>query len=258
MGRAHHSIATVILGAGVAGFAVLSAAAGGAAWSYSGATGPARWGKLDKEFAQCGVGKLQSPIDIPDKDARKGDLPPLLFNYKPVPLKIEDDGHTIQLNYGPDSWLSVDGRRYQLVEIHFHKPSEMKVNGKGHDMDAHLVHRDKDGKLAVVSVFLAQGNGNPLIKAAWAHLPQAKGREVVVDSVKINALELLPKKKDYYTFAGSLTTPPCTEGIPWYVLKTPVQLSGDEIARFARAYPMNARPTQPVNERDILGSLDNR
>lgn len=258
MKRAHDTMAAAILAVVLGGFAVPCAAAGGAAWSYSGANGPARWGKLDKEYAQCGVGKLQSPIDIPDKDARKGDLPPLLFNYKPVPLKIEDDGHTIQVNYGPDSWLSVDGRRYELVEIRFHKPSEMKVNGKGHDMDAHLVHRDKDGKLAVVSVFLAQGNGNPLIRTLWTHLPQTKGKEVVVDSVKINARELLPPKKDYYTFAGSLTTPPCTENVTWYVLKTPVQLSGEEIARFARAYPMNARPTQPVNERDILGSLDGR
>lgn len=257
MRRANHTTAVTILAAGLA-VCALPCFAAGAAWSYSGANGPARWGKLDKEYAQCGVGKLQAPIDIPDKDARKGDLPPLLFNYKPGPLKIEDDGHTIQVNVDSDSWLTVEGRRYQLVEIHFHKPSEFKVNGKGTDMDAHLVHRDKDGKLAVVSVFLTQGNAHPLIKTLWNNLPQTKGKEVVVDAVKLNAVELLPKTKGYYTFAGSLTTPPCTENVQWYVLKTPVQLSGEEIARFARIYPANARPAQPVNERDILGSLDAR
>ncbi len=167
-----------------------------------------------------------------------------------------DNGHTIQVNYAPGSFLTVEGKRYELVAFDFHKPSEFKVSGKGQEMAVHLVHRDKDGKLAIVAIFLDQGKENPLVKTLWNNLPQTKGKENVVAGAEINAVGLLPQNKDYYTFKGSLTTPPCTENIAWYVLKTPVQISADEIARFARYYPMNARPVQPLNDRDILGSVD--
>jgi len=232
-----------------------SSSAADARWSYTGPNGPAKWGKLEKGFATCSSGTMQSPIDIPDAHARKGDLPPLLFSYKTVPLKIIDTGHTIQVNYSPESWLTVQGKRYELVEIQFHKPSEFKIDGKGQEMEADLVHRDKDGKLAVVVVLLDQGKENALIKTLWTNLPQTKEKENAVPSVQVSALGLLPPNKDYYTFKGSLTTPPCTEDVAWYVLKTPVGISADQIARFARYYPMNARPTQPLNDRDILGSV---
>src|SRR5262245_54483934 len=247
-----------LLCAGVATFASAAGpvvpAAGGPEWSYTGANGPAKWGKLGKENATCGTGQLQSPIDINDADVRKGDIPPLLFNYKTVPVRIIDNGHTIQVNYPPGSFLTVEGKRFELVQIDFHKPSEEKVNGKGHEMAAHLVHKGDNGKLAVVAVFLDQGNDNEVIKTLWKNLPATKGKEVVVDSTQINALHLLPKNKDYYRFEGSLTTPPCTENVTWLVLKTPAQISGDEIARFGRIYPNNARPVQPRNDRDMVGS----
>ena len=246
-----------ILGAGLAALGCVAGAAGPAGepeWSYSGANGPAKWGKLGKDNVVCGTGSLQSPIDIPDADVRKGDIPPLLFNYKSAPLRIIDNGHTIEVMYPPGSFLTVDGKRYELVQFHFHKPSEEKVSGKGHDMVAHLVHKGDGGKLAVVAVFLDQGNDNELIKTVWKNLPATKGKEVVVDSAQINALQLLPKNKDYYRYEGSLTTPPCTENVTWLVLKTPTQISGEEIARFGRIYPNNARPVQPRNDRDIVGS----
>jgi len=226
----------------------------GAHWTYAGATGPAKWSSLDKGFTLCKTGTAQSPIDIPDADARKGDLPPLLFNYKPSPLRIVDNGHTIEVNYAPGSFVSVAGKRYELVEFHFHKPGEQKVDGKGHDMEAQLVHKDPEGKLIVLAVLLDAGKENRLIKTLWDNLPQDKGKERVVDAVKINALDLLPQNKGYYTFAGSLTTPPCSESMMWFVLKTPVQASAEEIARFGRIYPMNARPVQPRNDRDIQGT----
>jgi carbonic anhydrase len=229
-------------------------AAGGPEWSYAGANGPPKWGKLGKENATCGTGQLQSPIDINDADVRKGDIPPLLFNYKTVPVRIIDNGHTIQVNYPPGSFLTVDGKRFELVQLDFHKPSEEKVNGKGHEMVAHLVHKGDNGKLAVVAVFLDPGNDNEVIKTLWKNLPATKGKEVVVESAQINALQLLPKNKDYYRLEGSLTTPPCTENVTWLVLKTPTQVSGDEIARFGRIYPNNARPVQPRNDRDMVGS----
>jgi len=249
-----NGFAAAIVVAVLAGFAGPSVGADPSSWSYTGANGPAKWGKLSKEFAVCGTGTMQSPIDIVDKDVRKGDLPALLFNYKPSPLKVIDDGRTIQVNYAPDSWVTVNGKRYELVSIDFHKPSEMKVNGKGHEMAAHLVHKDKDGKIAILAVMFDPGAENPVLKTIWSNLPASKGKESVVDGATINALGLLPKTKDYYMFTGSLTTPPCTEGVSWYMLKKPMEVSADQIARFGRLYPMNARPTQPRNDRDIVGT----
>jgi carbonic anhydrase len=254
MKRRSSRLLGMILTAGLASAAGWSAVAADARWSYSGATGPAKWGALDKSFAVCKSGTAQSPIDIPDADVRQGDLPPVLFNYKPSPLRIIDNGHTIQVNYAPGSFVTVAGKQYQLVRFDFHKPSEEKVSGKDHEMAVHLVHADKDGKLAVVAIFLDPGKENALIKTLWSNLPQTKDKESVVETVKINALELLPQDKGFYTFTGSLTTPPCTEGVTWFVLKTPTQISADQIARFAKLYPMNARPVQPLNERDLVGT----
>lgn len=229
-------------------------AAEGPAWSYSGTTGPTRWDRLSKEYKECKTGEAQSPIDIPDAKARKGDIAALLFNYKRVPLKIEDNGHTIEVAYPPGSFVSIEGKRYELQEFHFHKPAEEKIDGKGFDMDAHLVHKGPDGKTIVIAILFTAGKENKTIKALWDNLPKEKGKEHAVDSVKIDAVDLLPVDKGYYTYAGSLTTPPCSEGVTWYVLKSPVQMSADQIARFGRIYPMNARPIQPFHDRDILGT----
>jgi carbonic anhydrase len=242
--------------AGVAGavlsiVAVACFGAEDAHWGYGGPNGPAKWGSMEKSFSLCKLGQNQSPIDIPDANARKGDLASLLFAYKPSPLKIIDNGHTIQVDYASGSFVTVDGKAYELVQFHFHKPSEEKIDGKVHDMVAHLVHKGPGGKLAVIAVLLDTGKENKLIKTLWDNLPKEKGKENAVDAVKINAVDLLPANKGYYTFAGSLTTPPCSEDVTWFVLKTPVQVSADEIARFAKSYPMNARPVQPLNDRDI-------
>jgi len=223
-------------------------------WSYTGPTGPAKWGTLEKEYSSCALGKIQSPIDIRDGVAKKMGLPPIDFEYKPSTLKIIDNGHTIQINYAPGSFISVGGKQYELVQFHFHKPSEEKINGKSYDMVAHLVHKDTDGKLAVVAVLLAKGRADPLIKTLWDNLPKEKETETVVDAVKVNAADLLPKNKGYYTYTGSLTTPPCSEGVTWFVLKSPTSISAGEIARFAKSYPMNARPVQPLDGREIRAS----
>ena len=255
MKRIADTLLGIFLAVCVAGMAGFSMAAGDKAWSYSGANGPTKWGSLEKAYSVCKTGELQSPIDIPDAKARKGDLPSMLFNYKPSPLKIIDNGHTIEVSYSPGSYVSVEGKQYNLEQIHFHKPSEEKVDGKGHEMEIHLVHRTQDNRIAVVAVFVDPGKENPLIKTLWANLPQTKDQERVVDNVTINAVQLLPQDKGYYTYSGSLTTPPCTEDVTWFVLKTPVQASADQIARFGRIYPMNARPIQPRNDRDIMGTL---
>ena len=218
-------------------------------WSYGGRHGPAKWAEVDPDFATCKLGKVQSPIDI--RGAKAADLPAIQFNYKPSPLKVIDNGHTIQVNYAPGSFITVDGVRYELVQFHFHKPGEERINGQVFDMVVHLVHKDAQGKLAVVAVPLLRGKTNPMIARLWKHMPHEKEHEATVDAVSINAADLLPANRRYFTFEGSLTTPPCSEGVRWFVLKQPVWISGPEIAAFAKLYPMNARPLQAANGREI-------
>jgi len=217
-------------------------------WSYEGHGGPAEWGELDQGFATCKLGKVQSPIDI--RGARASDLPAIKFAYRPSPLKLIDNGHTIQVNYAPGSSIDVGGKRYALVQFHFHKPSEEKINGKSHDMVAHLVHKNAEGKLAVVAVLIDKGGANPTIETIWKNLPKQKEKETSVKAT-VDAAKLLPADKGYYTFQGSLTTPPCSEEVRWLVLKTPLKIADEEIAAFGKLYPMNARPTQSRNGRAI-------
>jgi carbonic anhydrase len=252
--RIRRNVAAVAVALPLLTLAPASFAGEDAHWSYKGSTGPTKWGALEKEYSVCGLGKTQSPIDIRDDVATKADLPPINFDYKASTLKIIDNGHTIQVNYAPGSFITVGGKQYELVQFHFHKPSEEKLNGKSYDMVAHLVHRDQQGNLAVVAVLLASTGANPLIKTLWDNLPKKKETEAVVDAVTINVTDLLPSSKAYYTFVGSLTTPPCSENVTWFVLKNPTSISSDEIARFAKSYPMNARPVQPLNGRAVRAS----
>jgi carbonic anhydrase len=219
-------------------------------WSYEGATGPAHWFELDPEFTACAKGKYESPIDI--DAAEPSDLPPLQFKYAASPLTIVDNGHTIMATWAPGSTLTIGDARYELQQFHFHRPSEELVHGKASGMEVHLVHKDAGGHLAVVAVLLDSGKANPLIEKLWANLPAEKGHTATFANIPIDATALLPLSRGYYTFAGSLTTPPCTEGVTWYVLKTSVEVSPEQIDRFAKLYPMNARPAQPLNGRRIL------
>jgi carbonic anhydrase len=221
-------------------------------WTYFGEHGPQHWADLSPEFAACGSGKAQSPIDI--AYPRAAQLPPIQFAYSASPLKIIDNGHSIQVNYAPGSTISIAGKTYELVQFHFHHPSEEEISGKQSPMVAHLVHKDSQGKLAVVAVLIEQGDPNPLINALWDNLPPRKNKEVELDSVEMNAADLLPSNHNYYTFDGSLTTPPCTEGVSWYVLETPVSFSKAQIEKFASIYPGNARPIQPLNNRVVQKS----
>ena len=221
-----------------------------AEWTYKGPEGPSYWGKLDPAFATCAVGHAQSPIDI--KDAKKSDLPPLKFDYKAVPLNIIDNGHTVQVNYAPGSTLTVGDKTYVLKQFHFHHPSEEHINGQGYDMVAHLVHADAGGHLAVVAVLLKKGPSNPFLNTVWTNIPKEKEKAVDVSGVSLNVNDLLPADHGYFTFAGSLTTPPCSEGVTWYVLKNQSSLSAEQLQAFAKIYPLNARPIQASNNREIL------
>jgi carbonic anhydrase len=224
----------------------------GAHWGYQGSNGPDHWGALDKTFSACQAGHAQSPVDI--RSPKPADLPAIQFAYQPTPLHIVNNGHTIQVNYAPGSFITVGDKRYQLKQFHFHHPSEERIDGKGFAMVAHLVHASADGKLAVVAVLLDGGTANQAIAALWQHLPPHQGPEQKLDAVKFDVTELLPQDRAYYTFAGSLTTPPCTEGITWFVLKTPARISQDQADAFGRIYPHDARPLQPLNGREVMAS----
>ena len=220
-------------------------------WDYAGGAGPESWGRMKPEFSKCSSGTRQSPIDI--RDGIKVNLDPVQFDYKPSPFRVLDNGHTVQVNVGPGNSIDVAGRRFDLLQFHFHRPSEERIDGKQFDMVAHLVHKDIDGRLAVVAVLLDRGSAHPLVQSVWNNLPLEKGDEVAArTTLDLNAL--LPTERSYFTYMGSLTTPPCSEGVLWMVMKTPMPISNDQIGIFARLYPMNARPTQSVSGRLIKES----
>jgi carbonic anhydrase len=220
-------------------------------WSYEGPRGSDRWADLDSQYSAC-RGKEQSPIDI--RDTQKADLPALRFDYRPglVPY-VTNNGATIRVNYeGPGSgdFLTVGDTRYQLTQFHFHRPSEERIHGKAFDMVLHLMHQSSDGKVAGVAVLLKAGRANAAIQTLWAHMPKTEGDQEVAE-LRINPADMLPLKLGYYAYMGSQTAPPCSEGVKWFVLKTPVSISAHEIAEFAKLYPHDVRPLQPLNGRIV-------
>jgi carbonic anhydrase len=225
-------------------------------WSYDGPTGPAHWGDLDPLYTTCKSGQEQSPIDI--RATEKAALPPIRFEYRSAPLRhLVNNGYTIRVNYpapGSGDFLIVGETRYQLTQFHFHRPSEEFVHGKPADMVAHLMHQSADGHVAGVAVLLNAGAANPVVQAIWPHMPLVEGPETEVAGADINPAGLLPPTTGYYTYMGSSTAPPCTEGVAWFVLKTPVTVSVAEISAFAKLYPHDVRPVQPLNGRVVKES----
>jgi len=214
-------------------------------WDYEGEMGPEHWGK---EFPTCGKGKSQAPLNI------KGPFEKVRFNvvpdYKPGPLKIINNGHTIQVNVVPGSKLRIDGKAFDLLQFHFHRPSEEHINGKPSAMVIHFVHKNDAGELAVLGVLLQEGNENPGIKTLWSYAPPKEGPEVAPDNVAFNPNNLLPREMEFFHYDGSLTTPPCTEKVKFFILKSQVNISKEQITQFP--FKMNARPIQALNDRKIL------
>ncbi len=218
-------------------------------WGYTGHAGPEHWANISQEFALCGKGKEQSPINI--SGAKTSDLPAIQFDYKPGSLEILNNGYTIQVNHAAGSSITVDGEKYELLQFHFHTPSENIVDGKAFPKEMHLVHKNAKGQLAVVGVFTKEGAKNTALDKIWEHMPNKAGGKKMLASVSVNAAELLPADRSYYSFNGSLTTPPCSEGVKWMVLKTPVEASNAQIKQFAEVIGSNARPVQPVHAREL-------
>lgn len=223
-------------------------------WTYEGPRGADHWSDLDPEYALCNTGKEQSPIDI--RETERAPLPVLRFEYRSAPLKyLINNGKTIRVNYhDPEkAWsaLVVGGKRYELTQFHFHRPSEEYIHGKPSDMVVHLMHEAKDHTVAGVAVMLKAGARNRTVQQLWDHMPANEGPEREIPRVAIDPSGLLPSVRSYYTYRGSQTAPPCTEGVIWFVLKTPMEVSSDQIAAFARLYPHDVRPPQPLNGRVV-------
>ena len=258
----------------LSGLPIVHASGGGAHWAYEGAEGPSRWGSLAREYSLCGEGRVQSPIDI--TDASDASLFKLEFNYQAVPLQILNNGHTIQINYGTpqsgdehtikigsdshalpsavkyNSYISISGEKYQLLQVHFHSPSEHTIDGEHASMEAHFVHINSQNQLAVVGVMLKKGSHSSFIDTLWRHMPASPGGPNMVSNVSVNAADLLPGERSYYHYRGSLTTPPCSEGVRWFVMREPSQVASGQIQKFLSVINKNARPTQPLNDRFLV------
>ncbi|MGH8270917.1 MAG: carbonic anhydrase [Gammaproteobacteria bacterium] len=226
-------------------------------WSYSGNTGAQHWGDLAPEFAACKLGCKQSPVNI--VRARTANLDALEFDLHSSPLHLVNNGHSIQANYAPGSFLAVGAEKYQLLQFHFHQPSEHKINGEAFPLEAHAVFESVEKQLVVVAILFEESPSAPLdtpLQTLWQYLPERSGEKYSPPGITINLADLLPKKLGYYRYEGSLTTPPCTEGVRWFLLRERLPITPEQIARFAALYPHNARPLQALNDREILTSAD--
>ncbi|MEK6803491.1 MAG: carbonic anhydrase family protein [Nitrospirota bacterium] len=218
------------------------------AWQYDGDQGPSHWGEIAPTTASCEKGTQQSPINIrtaPHHQSHDG----LLVHYTAVPGRVVASHHTIEVDFQSGESLEVLGRTYTLKEFHFHEPSEHQLNGRTYPMEAHLVHRDASGHLVVLAVLMDLGNESASLSAVWDRIPSEKQDEV--RDLLINPQDLLPKDLHHYAYDGSLTTPPCTEGVHWIVLKEPISITSAHIERFVSLIGHNARPVQSLNKREI-------
>lgn len=241
---------TLILAASLLLISGYVSSASGPHWGYTGAEGPEHWGDLSSEFTICSAGKNQSPIDL--TGFIETDLTPIGVHYQVGGNEILNNGHTVQVNYAPGSRISVDDREFELLQHHFHAPSENQIDGKAYPMEAHLVHSDMNGNLAVISVMFEEGEGNESLAQAWAQMPKKAGDKNKFSS-RVTAEGILPPSRDYFRYNGSLTTPPCSEGVLWFVMKEPVTASNAQIEQFAHVlHHPNVRPVQAVNARPVL------
>ena len=220
-------------------------------WGYEGKTGPEHWGELSSDYHMCKDGQAQSPIDI---DAADGNATgEIEFDYHLTPMKVLHNGHTVQVNYAPGSSITVKGKRYELLQFHFHTPSEHAIGGERTLMEVQFVHKSADGQLAVVAAMMKAGEENLALREIWHGMPQRRVAEKESANITINARDLLPRSRTYYRYIGSLTTPPCSEGVNWLVLQEPITVSAQQAERFAKAVRgNNARPLQAVNNRLLL------
>lgn len=218
-------------------------------WSYEGNNGPNFWGDLDPSFSLCKTGKQQSPINLKwQKQSTGGEI---AFDYKESPLRTVDSGHNLEIKFNSGSFIKIRGQEFELVELQFRSGSEHTFSGEHLPMEAQLIHKNSRGELAILSVMIIEGKENPTIEKLWTHWPQQTNKETLIETVKWNAKDLLPSRFTYYHYTGSLTTPPCTEGVNWNIFNTPAQMSRAQILNFRKKYRLNARPIQPIQNRKL-------
>jgi carbonic anhydrase len=219
-------------------------------WTYAGEEGPDHWGNLDPSYALCGTGKSQSPIDV--IAPREADLANISFHYQPSEVNILNNGHTVQVNYDAGSYLELDGVRYDVAQFHYHAPSEHALDGKLFAAELHIVHKGADGTLAVVGILLEEGSQNNAFQPFIDNLPTEKS-DVKDTGSRINVADLLPTVQTTYRYSGSLTTPPCSEGVNWNLMTTPVELSSEQLSALETLFEEgNNRPIQPLNDRPLV------
>ncbi|WP_181438872.1 carbonic anhydrase [Paenibacillus sambharensis] len=224
-------------------------------WSYEGETGPEHWAELGTENGACSSGLEQSPINLDEAKASAdaGAAEAIEINYQPSQFTIKNNGHTIQADaVTEDNTITLDGKEYTLAQFHFHVPSEHQMEGKNLDMELHFVHKDADGKLAVVGVLMKAGAANEALSELWSKLPAEETKENIALEKTIDLPALLPQDQDVFRYDGSLTTPPCSEGVEWTVMQEPIEVSQEQIDAFAAIFPDNHRPVQPWNDRDVF------
>ncbi|MDH5708621.1 MAG: carbonic anhydrase family protein [Hylemonella sp.] len=224
-------------------------------WSYAGEGGPQVWGRLKPEYAICASGRRQSPIHIEDGQTLQGPAEAIEFHYTPSRGTVVNNGHSIQVNVLGGNSLTVRGMSYQLVQFHFHTPSEERINHQSYPLVGHFVHRNDLGQLAVLAVLFSRGEANALIDKVWTHMPLDVNDSVRMPAGLIDITEVLPNDQRYYQYLGSLTTPPCTEGVLWLILKQPMSVSPAQLRLFSQLYPHNARPLQAVNGRPVRNAV---
>jgi len=219
-------------------------------WTYEGKEGPENWAKLSPEFSTCEAGRNQSPINI--EDSIHAAIKPLKAIQKFPAKDIFNNGHTVQINFKEGNMLALDNAAFQMKQVHFHAPSENTIHGKSFPLEAHFVHADAKGNLAVIGVMFTEGKANPALAKLWEQLPEEEGEPIILKN-RVMPSEFMPDNKSYYRFSGSLTTPPCSEGVRWLLMKNPITASKEQIEAFKKAaHHSNNRPVQALNGRVII------
>lgn len=221
-----------------------------------------KWNYENTEWEQIGDNEcssaVQSPVDINTEEVIEARLSNINYEYEPFPMRIVDNGHTIQIFGTESSYITVEGKRYQFKQFHFHNPAEHTLNEKVFPMEMHLVHQEEGtSNLVVLGIFIEEAaETNPLLEKVFVEFPQEKEQEITTN-VNINLSDYIPPSQTFYTYIGSLTTPPCTVGVDWIIFNDPIKASGEQLQKFASVYANNARPVQPLNNRRVLKSISN-
>ena len=221
-----------------------------ASWPYQGDTGPAHWGELTQDFFRCKQGSQQSPINIVTQNVEHANTSRITPAYHASLAQVINTGHTIQVNLTDAGGIVAPDGRYKLLQFHFHTPSEETLDGQAFPLDMHLVHQDAAGQLEVLTLLIKEGKPNVALQAMFARLPSHPGESYLMAG--FDPSHLFPSSLAHFSFEGSLTTPPCSEGVTWRVMQTPIEMSGRQIQAFHQQFKMNARPTQDLNGRTVL------